>query len=89
MTCPKCGERMLIKIQLKKSQALGLLCEFCEEVWFDNEPMNEKTGHSLHSVLQEQGLAYTIDFESENGPDDTPVRTDRDTVDNWQGKHVR
>ncbi len=89
MTCPKCGERMLIKIQLKKSQSIGLLCEFCEEVWFDYEPISENSGHSLHSILQEQGLAYTIDFESDSDSDDQPARADRDTVDNWQGKQSR
>jgi len=75
MKCPKCEEGSLAKIKFKTSGEKGVLCDFCESLWLDNELIISTTGHILRVFRPEKDeFLDKLDREGHSHQSVAPVR---------------
>lgn len=82
MLCPKCEKGNIRKIVFKKSGDMGLLCDFCDTTWLDDEEVTSNSGHSILSFTKDGDMEYTysVDEKSEEiaTDDELDVYNDED-----------
>ena len=59
MMCPKCQNRDLKTIVLKSGQK-GKACDMCLNFWFEDENIEEKSGHLLSGYSQEEDIGFGV-----------------------------
>lgn len=65
MNCLKCEIGTLGKIRFKNTDKAGVLCSYCEALWFEGDEVTPHTAHSLRSYSQGESLEYSFDEENE------------------------
>jgi uncharacterized Zn finger protein len=73
MKCPKCDEGLLQQITLKKTQAMGFLCEMCGTIWFDGESIQAYTGHQIRAYIPDEDIEYSLEEHYEEDGDAQPI----------------
>ena len=49
MVCPRCGEKGIIRILLRRTGIKAKLCERCGAYWLKGEKVASSTGHDYYS----------------------------------------
>lgn len=61
MKCPKCEEGKLTKIKFKELDKIAYICEFCGDIWYEKEAINQFGGHTFDSQLNKDKEEYSFD----------------------------
>lgn len=61
MRCPKCEEGTINKIKFKSNGQIAYLCDFCDEMWFENEHIGILTGQSFRDFSEGKDVEYSFD----------------------------
>jgi len=61
MECPRCELGEIIRIRLKRDGSRAYLCDACESLWFEGEPIDFQTGHFLASYSRREDREYTVE----------------------------
>ncbi len=60
MKCPKCEVGAVTKIVVKGNEMAGFLCDECGTVWFEDEDINEHTGHDAYVIGTRTDQEFTF-----------------------------
>lgn len=73
MICPRCDEGLITTVCLKSTKKEAYLCNFCETLWVENEPISMDTGRPVDT------LSYCEDREYTRGESENIDQEHRDT----------
>ena len=73
MTCPRCEEGILKKVEFVPNGQIAFLCDTCQTLWLDNERITQSSGQPLHSFVPEDGYEYYIDIFDEKDQEHQPI----------------
>ena len=65
MKCPRCEEGTIKKVNFKRDNKNGYICDFCATVWLDNENITAQNGHPYDAVNHGGFMEYSLEESEE------------------------